>query len=66
LEDFWLSTNEQQNHSTLYIMNIGDVPFKLIFYGVNSPGAAEIGSVQRSDEMSFDDCIKVNAYFKIS
>ena len=47
-------------------MNIGDVPFKLIFYGVNSPGAAEIGSVQRSDEMSFDDCIKVNAYFKIS
>jgi hypothetical protein len=22
--------------------------------------------VQRSDEMSFDDCIKVNAYFKIS
>jgi len=47
-------------------MNIGDVPFKLIFYGVNSPGAAEIGSVQRSDEMSFDDCIKVNACFIIS
>ena len=64
--DFWLSTNEQQNHSTFYIMNIGDKPFKFMFNGVNSPGAAAIGSEQIRDEMSFDDCIKLKAYFKIS